>query len=82
MAYIFEKHTQNVCNHNKHWEILGTGGQDGVGKKGKYCNIYYCPLCKKVYYEDCHFREDLIKIFYSKKGTCDYLKELTALTPY
>ena len=79
--YTFEKNTQNVCDHNEEWEILGTGGHENVGAKGKYYNIYYCPLCKKLYYEDCHFRE-LIKVFYSKKGTRDYLKEVVELTPY
>lgn len=81
MAYIFENNSQNVCNHNEDWEILGTGGQDNVGvKKGYFYNIYYCPLCKKVYYEDCHFRKDLIKVFYSKKGTGDYLKDIVNST--
>lgn len=76
--YTFEKHTQNVFDHHKKWEILGTGGYDKVGvKKNYFYNIYYCPLCKKVYYEDCHFRKDLIKVFYSKKATVDYLIELT-----
>lgn len=73
MAYIFEKHTQNVCDHNKDWDILGTGRQPNVGAKGKYYNAYYCQRCKKVYYENCHFRE-LIKVFYSRKGTVEHLK--------
>lgn len=75
--YKFENNNQNVCCHYEQWEILGTGVFDKVGYgNGHYCNLYYCPLCKKVYYEDCHFRTDVIKVFYSKKATCYYLKEL------
>lgn len=71
--FTFEKNTPNVCKeHVDAWIIMGTGRDDGVGKKTRYYNAYYCPICKKVYYEDCDFAEP-IRVFYSKKATRQYL---------
>lgn len=72
----FEKNTQNVCNnHVDDWEIIGTGRQDGVGHEDRFYNAYYCPKCKKVYYEDYEFSNP-IRVFYSKKGTKIHLKSI------
>ncbi|MDF2880248.1 MAG: hypothetical protein K0R54_805 [Clostridiaceae bacterium] len=81
MANEFEKANQNVCSHIKHWRILGTGGSSYVGKHGHFYNGYYCPKCKKVYYEDTVFSSK-IKVFYSKKETNVLLKEMTTKGGY
>lgn len=73
----FEKNTQNVCNnHVDDWEIIGTGRHEGVGHEDRFYNAYYCPKCKKVYYEDCEFSKP-IRVFYSKRGTKIHLKSIT-----
>lgn len=71
----FEQNTQNICIHTKCWDIIGTGRQQNVGRESRYYNAYFCPKCKKVYYEDYHFTEP-IRLFYTKKGTVEYLKEI------
>lgn len=70
---MFEKNHQNYCGHTNEMEILGTGGLSNVGKKDRFYNGYYCPKCKKVYYEDCFFGKPY-RLFYTKKGTIDELK--------
>lgn len=70
---MFEKNTQNICHeHIKYWDIIGTGRDNNVGRSSRYYNAYYCPKCKKVYYEDCDFAKP-IRLFYSKKATIGYL---------
>lgn len=68
-----ERHHNNYCYHTKELMIIGTGGLDNVGRKNKFYNAYYCPLCKKVYFED-FFNNHKIRLFYSKKVTLEHLK--------
>ncbi|PLS15082.1 hypothetical protein CVD28_24930 [Bacillus sp. M6-12] len=57
-------------------EVIGTGGLGvEVGKKNQWHNLYVCKKCKKVFYELADFG-DVVQLFYSKKGTREYQKEL------
>lgn len=64
-----------LCCDVENLEILGTGGLSNVGKKGQYHNGYYCPKCKKVFYELADFG-DVVHLFYTKKGTMEHLAYL------
>jgi hypothetical protein len=65
-----------LCCNNKSLEILGTGGMGvDVGKRGQWHNLYACTNCNKVFYELADFG-DVIQLFYSKKGTREYQKDL------
>lgn len=70
---MFEKNHQGYCGHKEDLIILGSGGINGVGKNNRFYNGYYCPKCKKVYYEDYYFAKPC-RLFYTKKGTIDELK--------
>lgn len=70
---MFERHHNNYCGHTYDLIPLGLGGLPNVGRKWNFYNGYYCPLCKKVYFEDFHDNHR-IRIFYSKKATIQHLK--------
>jgi hypothetical protein len=67
---------QALCCGTESLEILGTGDMGvKVGKMKQWHNLYACKNCKKVFYELADFGE-VVQLFYSKKGSIEYQKEL------